>query len=337
VLKTTLLLYLCAFGINFLYADHFSSKPMSLVVDTDMGDDDIMALISLLRKPNVLVKAITLSSTGLTHANEGLRNLRRLLYLLNRQEIPVASGRELPLQGGHQFPDSWRARCDILLDKIPSIDNAAIENAPSCNAVELLRNTIESSPEKTTILALGPLTNIAELFKLNPDLLKKVEKLHIMGGAVDVPGNLSVFPDNKVAEWNIFADPLAAKEVLKTGIPIYLIALNATNHVPLTQEFYDYVKNNYKTHLSILFFHLLTEVMPVIQMDGFYFWDVVAVETLVAPNLANFEPRTIDIVTTEGPQCGQTISCESGYSIQLATKIDRSQVLQAYFDTVNTE
>lgn len=313
------------------------SKPHPLVVDTDMGDDDIMALISLLRKPTVQIKAITLSGTGLTHVNKGLSNLRRLLCLLDRQEIPTAAGQELPFQGGHLFPDSWRAKCDILLDKIPCVLSGEIRNSSSYSAVELLRNTLESSPEKITILALGPLTNIAELFKLYPDLREKVDKLHIMGGAVDVPGNLSVFPDNLVAEWNIFADPQAAKEVLKTGIPIYLIALDATNHTPLTQEFYDFVERNHRTPLSALFFQLLTGVLPVIKMDGFYFWDVVAVETLVDPNLVNFEPRKIDIITTEGAQCGQTVDCESGYSIQLATKVDRDQLLQAYFKTVNSE
>jgi pyrimidine-specific ribonucleoside hydrolase len=190
-----LLIVLGIFNLNVLCANQnndTSAQQLSVIVDTDMGNDDVMALQSLLRKPNIQVKAITVSGTGLAHAKEGLHNVRRLLYFLNKREIPTACGREFPIKGGHSFPDTWRAETDALLDQILSLEHEKISDLSSDNAVELLRATIESSSEKITILALGPLTNIAELFNTYPALIKKIEKLHIMGGAIDVPGNLSV-------------------------------------------------------------------------------------------------------------------------------------------------
>jgi inosine-uridine nucleoside N-ribohydrolase len=150
-------------------------------------------------------------------------------------------------------------------------------------------------------------------------------------------GQVGLIKDNTVAEWNIFADPHAAKEVFQTGIPIYLIALDATKNIPLTMDFYEYVENTHKTPSAALFYYLLTGVKPCIQSDGFYFWDLVAAETLLYPDLVYFEPRMIDVITAEGPRCGQTVLCDTGYFIQLATKINSKNFLQVYFDSINSE
>jgi pyrimidine-specific ribonucleoside hydrolase len=331
-----LIFALCFLSVSFLNSIDIAQKQMSVIVDTDMGYDDMMALLSLLKKPNVNVKAITVIGTGLAHPKRGLVNLQRLLCFLNKKNIPIAYGRGVPIKEGHPFPDTWRAENDSLLNRISFLDYQ-IGNPVSCNAVDLLKEILESSSEKVSILALGPLTNIAELFSLHPNLLKKVEKLFFMGGAVDVPGNLSVINGNTVAEWNVFADPCAAKKVFQLGIPIYLIALDATNHTPLTIKFYEYVKTNRRTRSANLFYELLTGVIPLIQMDGFYFWDVVAAEVFVDSTLAKFELRKIDVITKEGPFSGQTISCDIGYPIHLATHVNGIKCLQFYFDTINSK
>ncbi len=334
MIKKLCILLLNFFGLQASEPVH-SADNLPLIVDTDMGNDDVMALLSLLRKPNVSIKAITVTGTGLAHAEEGLRNMRHLLHLSNRSGIPTAFGRATPLKGENSFPHTWRARSDSLLDHLPRIDINCDD--PSCNAVELLRDTLESTEEKIAILALGPLTNIAELFRLYPELIKKVEKLHVMGGAVDVPGNLLVVEGNHDAEWNIFADPTAAQEVFQAGIPIYLIALDVTNQTQLTMDYYEYVEKNRKTPSSNLFYYLLTDIKNQKTMHQFNFWDLIAVETLIDPSLAQYEQRTIRVITDEGSECGRTMPSDAGSPVQLATKIDSKKFLQVYFDTINSQ
>ncbi len=305
----------------------------SVIIDTDVGYDDLMAIMSLVNKPEVDVKAITITGTGLAHPEKGLENIRLLLAFLNKN-IPTAYGREQPFEGGHLFPEDWRSSVDSISEKIKDFVNENINLSYECNAVELLAAKINASPEKITFLALGPLTNLAELFFKHPDLFQKINKIYIMGGAFNVPGNLSIIKDS-VAEWNIFADPKAAKVVMESGIPIYLIPLDVTNHVPLTMSFYEKVK---KTHINTrkgeFFLSLLNGILPWIALDGFYFWDVIAAEILTDPSLAYFERYEIDVITAQGPDCGKTFFSENGFPVEIAIKVDATKLLQAFCDTI---
>src|SRR5262249_23113703 len=120
-----------------------TSSPRSFVVDTDMAADDWMALLFLLRRPDVAVKAITVSGTGEAHCGPGVRHALDLVSFANRAMIPVACGRETPLQGRHAFPTSWRADVDNMLGLIlPEATTARAQQS----AVELLTSAIESSP-----------------------------------------------------------------------------------------------------------------------------------------------------------------------------------------------
>src|SRR5262252_1353428 len=139
-----------------------TTAPRSFVVDTDMAADDWMALLYLLRRPDVAVKAITVSGTGEAHCAPGVRHALDLVAFANRAMIPVACGRDTPLQGRHTFPTSWRAGVDSLLGL--TLPTGPPTQAPQ-SAVELLTSAIESSPHKVVVVTLGPLTNLAEAFQ----------------------------------------------------------------------------------------------------------------------------------------------------------------------------
>lgn len=328
--KLIVLLFLCSSTI-------FAKQ--SVIIDTDVGYDDLMAIMSLVHKAEIDVQAITISGTGLAHPKQGLDNVRLLLAILNKN-IPTAYGCEQPFEGGHLFPEDWRRNIDAISEKMKdfAIENTNRSNTCALNennAVELLAATIQASPQNVTFLALAPLTNLAELFLRYPHLIQKVEKIYIMGGAFHVPGNLSIVKDS-VAEWNIFADPAAARAVLQTGIPIYFIPLDATNHVPLTIPFYEKVSKMHSgTQKVALFLSLLSGVLPWVNLDGFYFWDMVAAEILADPSLADFERHKIDIATTPGLHCGKTFFSENGIPVQIAIKVDAPKLLQAYCDTID--
>src|SRR5574341_473883 len=162
------------------------SRPV--VIDTDMGADDQMAILFLLQRPDVSVQAIAVSGTGLAHCGPGTDNAAGLVALAGAGSIPIACGRETPLEGTRAFPDEWRADSDnagglSLPDGEPPVDVAA---------PDLLAESISDLPGqiKTTLLALGPLTNVADLLQQHPDIADKIERIVIMGGALDVPGHV---------------------------------------------------------------------------------------------------------------------------------------------------
>jgi inosine-uridine nucleoside N-ribohydrolase len=175
----------------------------SVVIDTDMAADDWMAILFLLGRPEVTVKAITVTGAGEAHCEPGVRNARALVALAGSPDVPVACGRETPLAGSHTFPDAWRDRVDDLLGvELPD----GPDQADPGSAVELLAATLSTATDETTLLALGPLTDIAQLLEESPTVASKIDALYIMGGAVDVEGsvgNSGVQIDNPFAEWNI--------------------------------------------------------------------------------------------------------------------------------------
>jgi pyrimidine-specific ribonucleoside hydrolase len=303
------------------------------VIDTDMGSDDWMAILYLLSRADVRVQAITATGTGLAHAGPGATNALDLVALAGQPNIPVAAGRQTPLVDEHAFPPDWRRDSDALSGlHLPSNPHTISSQA----AVELLTSTIEAAPAKVTILALGPLTDIAEMLQAKPEIKEKIEAIYIMGGAVEVEGNVGISGvgiDNQTAEWNIYCDPHAAGIVFESGVPITIIPLDATNHVPVTRRFYNRMKNDHVTPEANFVFDLLTKNKG--QLDsGYYFWDPLAAAILTENQLATFETRRL-IVVEEGGESGRTQVSENGASIRVAVNADSQHFEQLFLDALN--
>jgi inosine-uridine nucleoside N-ribohydrolase len=256
-----------------------------------------------------------------------------LAALAGHPDIPVSCGRETPLQGDHAFPIDWRVDVDTL-SGLTLPENPASPSTQS--AVELLTTTIQSSPEKVTILTLGPLTNLAETLLTTPELKNKIEMVYIMGGAVDVPGNVGISViNNPSAEWNIYCDPHAADIVFESGVSITLIPLAATNHAPATIRFYGHIKKDHSTPEAALVFDVLTKGYDFIKSRILYFWDPLAAAILTDNSLATFETKTVTIIEEAGPDSGRTQVSENGASIRVAVNADSKQFEQLFLDTLN--
>ncbi len=204
-------------------------KSAPILIDTDAGSDDFMAVALLLSHPNVAIDAITVVN-GVAHVDAGARNMGRLLDLAGRKRVPVFAGRNTPLRGTAEFPAEWRK----IADDLPGVALPPASRPPETRrAADYLVERLKNARTPVQILALGPLTNIAEAMERDLPWLHNIREIVLMGGAVRVPGNLQdggVFhTKNSTAEWNIFIDPLAASIVFRSGVPIRLIALDATN------------------------------------------------------------------------------------------------------------
>jgi pyrimidine-specific ribonucleoside hydrolase len=208
------------------------------------------------------------------------------------------------------------------------------------SAVDLLTAKISSMPEKVTIITLGPLTNLAEALQTAPEIKKNIEMVYIMGGAVDVPGSVGFSNagiDNMVADWNFYVDPHAAAIVLQSSVPVTLVPLDATNHVPVTTNFVERLKDDRETPEAMFVFEVLTQTQysDFVQSGGYYFWDPLAAAILTDNSLATFETRTVTVIEEEGNQSGQTLASESGAPVRLAVDVEAERFEQLFLDTLN--
>ncbi len=225
---------------NSAVAPDRTTRPV--VVDTDMASDDIMALCYLLELRDISAQAITVEGDGEAHGPAGARNALRLMRALGmRRQIPVAYGPQDPLSGYRSFPPDWRATADGMYNlELPAWSGPQ----PSGSAVRLLTDTISRSPQPVEVITLGPLTNIALALRADPGLTSKIKMLYAMAGAVRVNGNE---PIHQRAEWNVYIDAAAASAVLRSGVPMTMVPLDASDNVPVTTFVRDAVQAHPRT------------------------------------------------------------------------------------------
>ena len=294
----------------------------AIVIDTDMAPDDWMAILFLLARPEIDVRAITVTGTGEAHCGPGVTNARKLTALAGQTSIPVACGRDTPMAGTHAFPSEWRAPVDSLLG-ITLPENTGTTTAGT--AVDLLTSTLSAATEPLTILTLGPLTNVGELLKGKPDAAPKIASIVVMGGAVDVGGNVYL-PNGPapVAEWNLYVDPTAASIVVGAGIPIILVALDATNTVPITPAFASTLAGDARTASARFVSDVLKARAEFVNDGSLSFWDPLAAAIVVDDGIVAFETRSIRVVTDEGEDSGRTIG-SPGTQVRLALRPDKAR------------
>ena len=282
-----------------------AQSQIPVIWDDDGSPDGVIALLYLLKNPDVRVEAITVSC-GEAHPELFAQNLTRMLARIDRQGIPVAAGRETPLEGDNAFPEPWRISTDGFWGSdLPS----AIESVQPMPASELIVDIVLQSPEPISVFLTGNHTNLAEALRLNPSIADRIHLVEVMGGAIYIPGNIaSDWPaiPNRVAEWNIWVDPTAAQEVFTSRLPIRLVPLDATNHVVWTES--DALAWEASgSPEGILAAEILRWMLRSWFPEGVYAWDVVAAVDMTEPDLCQREDQFIRIATETGNNQGQTI------------------------------
>jgi inosine-uridine nucleoside N-ribohydrolase len=279
-----------------------------VIVDTDLSSDDVIALLYVVQDPQVDLRAVTVSGTGLVHCPAGARIVLDLLAVAGRPDVPVACGPEHPLDGLDAVPEDWRSAADGLF----GLTLPRAPRDPEPDAVALLRTAIEDSPRKPTVLELAPMTNLAAALQADPGLAPRIVA---MGGALDVPGNA---PGQPLAETNAWLDPAAARAVLHSGAPVTLVPLDATNQVPVTPFLAQALaRHHYATPEATI----ASEIVAATNMGagGSYLWDPLAAVAATRSDLVRTASRRIDM--TAG---GRTIAAVGGPRVRVVTSVDRS-------------
>jgi len=305
--------------------DERSPADSALVVDTDGGADDAMALLFLLQDPRLHIAAITVSGTGLVHCPTGAANVAGLVALARPSyDIPVACGASAPLEGDRAFPEEWRTQADGRYGGILP-DGQTTRRA---DAVDLLTAVASDATRPVRVLTLGPLTNLASALERSPEIADHIERVVIMGGAFDVPGNITA--SGSIAEWNIYVDPVAAQRVLDSGVPVTFVPLDA--QVPVDPYVVRTLERAASTPEAEVVARLLASD-PFFVSGSFFLWDPLAATFAVEPSLFTTTSARVSVVTN-GTGAGWTTK-GAGTEVTIADpKID-DDVIASYLGALD--
>lgn len=262
-----------------------------LVLDCDPGHDDAMAILLAYADPAVDLLAIT-TVAGNQTVEKCTMNARRICSVAGIRDVPIATGSAQPLTRELRIADDVHG--DSGLDG-PAFGTPDVPVAEEC-AVELLHRVLSSSDEPVTVVATGPLTNIALLVQQHPDVLTAIREVVWMGGSTD-RGNVTPY-----AEANAYVDPEAADLVVRSGVPFTMVGLNITHQALVTDEVIAMLRD-VDTELAHLCVELLTFFGSTYQrLWGFEappLHDPVAVARVLDPTLVRCVEANL-VVETSG-------------------------------------
>jgi pyrimidine-specific ribonucleoside hydrolase len=274
-------------------------QPRRVIIDTDPGTDDALAIFLALNSPELKVEALT-PVAGNVPLELTLPNALRLLEIAGRKDIPVAAGADRPLVrhlitatyvhgenglGGIQFPD-------------PTTKPVAE------TATQLIRRLVHASPHEISIIAIGPLTNIATAFREDPELPHLIPNLTIMGGSLS-GGNVS-----PAAEFNIYVDPEAAQIVFRSGVPLTMAGLDVTRRAMLREQDIQRMEASSKPEgraAGKIARASMNRIRQTSATGGPAMHDSLAVATFINPSVVTLQNLYVEVETAGTFTAGETV------------------------------
>jgi pyrimidine-specific ribonucleoside hydrolase len=270
-----------------------------LVIDCDPGVDDAIAILLALASPEVELLALT-TVAGNLPLETTTRNALRVLALAGREDVPVAAGAARPLV-------VRRDRDAAVVHGADGLGGASVPESSAAvvpmHAVDLLAEILERSDEPVLLAPVGPLTNIALLAALRPELLPRLGRVSVMGGA-DGTGNVT-----PAAEFNIWFDPESAARAFDAGLDVTMVGLNVTRAAMLFDPDADRIRGSGRIGAlvaSMLDYYMDWQV-KLYGYRGVAVHDALAVASLLRPELVTTVEAFVTVDTTTGPARGMTL------------------------------
>jgi purine nucleosidase len=283
-----------------------ASAAHKIIIDTDPGTDDALAIMLALNSPELDVRAITVVPGNVT-AEMGLDNALRLVSLAGRCDIPVAAGAQHPLFQKLISAEFWHGRNGLGNVQLPP---SKCKVDPTFGP-DLIIRLIHASPHEITLVPVGPLTNIALAVEKDPSIVALVKEVVIMGGSIS-GGNV-----NASAEANIFNDPEAAQIVFQAGWnSLVMSGLEVGNKAVFTPEHLDQLA---KTHgpINDFIYSVLKYLEALTQQfggAGVQMYDPSAVAIAIDPSLVKVQAMHVDVETRGEFTRGETVGNRQGYN-----------------------
>lgn len=298
-------------------------KPL-LIIDTDPGHDDAVAIMLMVLSNMFNVAAVT-TVAGNASIEKVTRNAHAVLKRIN-QEIPIFSGLPSPLK---------RKLVTAVVhgqSGLDGYDASGTEFLLTSNAPEKIVEIVNQHPGEVTILTLGPLSNLARAIERDINFASQVKQLVMMGGAVNVPGNM-----NRVAEFNFFVDPEAVDTVMRSQIPKVLIPLDVCNQVVLQVADFRKIQNKQlQSMLLPMMEHFFAGLAADEGTTGIVVYDALAAYFLINPKAFTLQPMDVVIETRGAHTLGMTVAEKRPHklnqtNVEVALAVDADQFRQDFF------
>jgi len=288
-------------------------QPIRLIIDTDPGVDDAIAILMAMAASEIEILGLTTVGGNVPLAR-ATRNALSLLQAASRSDIPVAKGASRPLRGKFAYAPHFHGPGG-LSQRLPDPANGPVEDG----AVKFLYDQLTGERGEAVLVALGPLTNLAVLLRERPIALEQAKQIVVMGGAVNTPGNVT--PE---AEFNFYCDPVAADIVLSSRLPITMVDLAACRQVKINREQALGLKS--ATPLGRLMLDMLQGWFhreP--SREEFEFCDPLAMAIALHPAIATATKVDLDVGIEKDELLGATSETGGPGEITLAQDVDSSR------------
>ena len=284
--------------------------PRQVLLDCDPGHDDAIAIMLAVADPSIDLRAVTTVAGNVTLENT-TRNALRVLDMVGRPDIPVAAGRHRPRVRELSTAAVMHGESG-LAGPLPVEPSRPALDVP---ALEVIEQALAEATEPITLVATGPLTNMADVVERLPHLHDRIRELVIMGGAVDL-GNWT-----PAAEFNIWVDPQAADIVFRAarppgvggpqdGIALTMIGLEVTHRAWLTDEHADALRPTGRAgqFVAELLDHFVGFHQERFGWEGGPIHDAVTIAHLIDPTLVTTLPMNVRIETESELCVGRTVA-----------------------------
>jgi purine nucleosidase len=299
-----------------------------LIIDTDLGIDDAVAVGLALASDSLNVRGIV-GVGGNVGLDQVMKNIGRLLTALAPAKMPlVGRGMDQIVAGladrREQFGADGLGQCDLAEGRV---------NAEA-DFVALYRQIIEESAGQVAILALGPLTNLAAMLREAPELGGKIGRIVVSGGAVWTRGNAGA----GVAEFNFHRDPIAASKVLTSGLPITVAPLDVTSFICLDESHVAHLASS-GSRLGQVLAKLLQFALDYDGEPGLgktHVHDAVAASALVWPDLFMRTRMRLEVATTgtEAGRCKPQLGGDPAQRVDLLTAVNAVDLLENLLESL---
>lgn len=309
-----------------------------VVVDTDMDFDDTAALAYLAqldRHGSIELRAVTVEISGVAYPGNGLSHARCLLDKLGLGGVPISDGDRAT---ANNFPGFVRGLLDTVVESgVRSNPSVACPSVPTeGHAAALLADTLRNSERAVTLLALGPMTNIAEALTSDPSLAGKIGRMYSVGGTLD----WSTFPTSgfDTHDYNLWTDSGAAQTVLR-ALPgrVFMVSHDATSDVPLTEAFRQQLAAHDTTAATSTVLTLISNPALVAgeaeNGGGGYWWDALGAVAATVPGVVDYRPARVQVIQG-GDLEGRIYDAPGGTPVHYGTSADTTAFHQQFLDTL---
>ena len=293
------------------------------IIDTDPGTDDAVAFIAALNSPELDILALT-TVGGNASLEDTTRNALDLMTHLGRPDMPVYRGAGAPLTGKFEFAYDFHGPGGL------SVPVPASRSKPRPEpAADYIQQAALKHSGDLVIIALGPLTNIAQALLDRPDLRDHVKELIVMGGAVEVPGNVTPY-----AEFNTYCDPRAANVVFQSGAPVTLIGLDVCRDVFFTREGDWQTTTSPSEQTAARLIQGWFDLHP--DRDRFDLCDPLAIAAVLDPSLIEYRRAAVH-ADEDGETKGKTLAEYGPGHIDAALQVNAHRATQLIRDRLKPQ